>query len=206
MWIAGNFKPIGRLQRGEYLMRSLVLMAQCGFWLLNLVMSGIGAVAMSGSGQGKSMQMTFLVVLCFGLLIAYQGFVLTLRRLQDIGINPVFAIAGYALFWLAEYAYFSTIPEMAVTIQGIPLPMSWLGVAVPTLVGFALMLLPSAPEGMGYVSSDGEATGTSWADAIKIPTAAAAAPASPATGERRRAPRGNATGKPQFGNRPARQP
>lgn len=209
MWILDNFKPYGRLQRGEYVMRTLVLFVQVALWGFQVFAAGLGA-AFSGPGRsGDSMRMTFLLVLCFGFVIAWQAFVLMLRRLQDIGINPIFAFAAYALFWLAEFFYFSTIPEMAATVEGMPLPVSWLGLAVPVLIGFGLMLLPSAPEGMGAGSSWENSTseGASWADKIKLPSeVAAAAPSSagnrPATP--RRSPRGGPA-KAQFGNRPARQ-
>lgn len=205
MWIIDNFKPYGRMQRGEYFMRSLVLLFQLGFWLMNVVASGLGAATMSQAGDGGSWQKTFLVVLLFGLLIVWQSISLMLRRLIDIGINPVFAIAAYALFWVAEVLYFSRIPELAATVQGIPLPVSWLGATVPLLFVLALMLLPSGPEGLHTASDVGASTGSSWADAIKLPTTASATPA-PACGLRAPSARPSAgNAKAQFGNRTTRR-
>ncbi len=205
MWILDNLKPIGRLQRGEYCLRVLFLGVQLAFWLFNVVASGISAAA-SGP-EYASMRHTFYLVLSFGLLIAWQSFTLMLRRLQDIGVNPIFAVAGYTIFLVLEFVYFSSIPDLATNIAGVPLPVSWLGVSVPLFCGVALMLLPSAPEGIGSVASDGSSTGSNWADAVKIPTAQSA-PAAYSGVERRAEPRKpNPTGqvKPQFGNRPARQ-
>lgn len=209
MWILDNFKPYGRLQRGEYFMRSLLLLVQLGFWAFNAFAAGIGAVFSDPGRSGDSMKLTFLLVLSFGFLIAWQSFVLMLRRLQDIGWNPIFFFAGYAMFWLAEFFYFSTVPELAVTAQGVPMPISWLGATVPMVIGFALLFLPSAPESVGSGGSWGDSPdgGSSWADKIKLPTeggAASIAPAAVRQGAPGRSQRGGPA-KAQFGNRPARQ-
>lgn len=205
MWILDNFKPVGRLQRGEYFLRLMVLTVQLAFWLLQVVASGIGAAA-EGFSPRSTMVHAFYLMLGFGLLIAWQSFALMLRRLHDIGINPVFAVAFYVLFWISEVLYFSTVPELTLTVYDVPMPISSLGVGIPALCGFALLLLPSAPENSGPGCIDNASSpGTSWADAIKIPAVQSATSAD-LSAERRSKPRTAGSAKPQFGNRPARQP